>query len=474
MEFNSLTFIVFFILVLVLHNLPFSWRVKKINLLWASYIFYAAWNPPFVLLLMLATVVDWFAAKGLYHAETEGRRKVWLLVTLISNLGLLGFFKYGNFLLSNFVVFARTLGLNYHPPRFDIILPIGISFYTFVTLSYTLDVYFKKMKPWNSFLDYAMLVTFFPHLVAGPILRAHDFLPQCIEPHKPTPQQFYWGMAMFVFGLFEKIILADYLLSPIAEKVYTNTGLAGFTEGWLGTMAFAGQIFCDFSGYSTCAIGIALCLGFKFPQNFRCPYAAVGFSDFWRRWHISLSSWLRDYLYIPLGGNRGTPGRACVNVIITMLLGGLWHGASWTFVVWGGLHGLYLVGERLLKRVAGGNGFWQSWPGQAAIGLTTYLLVCITWVFFRANSFGQAFHLVAVMCGASGFSATGLLSHGQALLAVGMTVGMLALHWVCRNSTLEDIVSRVPWWARALALSAMLFLMMIIYVDNRAFIYFQF
>ena len=474
MEFDSLTFVLFFAAVLAMHNLPFSWRVKKFNLLWASYLFYAAWNPPFVLLLMLATVVDWFAAKGLYAARTEKGRKAWLLVTLISNLGLLGFFKYGNFLLNSFVTAAHLLGVEYHPPHMDIILPIGISFYTFVTLSYTLDVYFRKMEPWQSFLDYAMLVTFFPHLVAGPILRAHSFLPQCTEPQKPTPSQFYWGLAMFVFGLFEKVILADYLFAPVVERVYNNAGLAGFVDSWLGTMAFAGQIFCDFSGYSTCAIGIALCLGFKFPENFRCPYAAVGFSDFWRRWHISLSSWLRDYLYIPLGGNRRGPGRAYVNLMLTMLLGGLWHGASWTFVVWGGLHGLYLVGERLVKGMAWEGGFWRSRSGQVSLALLTYLLVCVTWVFFRANTFGQAFHLVGSMVGARGFSATGLLSHSQMLVVLGMTAGMLGGQWWYRDDPLEEAVARVPWWLRSLMLAAMLVVITLICVDDRAFIYFQF
>lgn len=474
MEFDSLTFILFFTIVLAMHNLPFSWQVKKFNLLWASYIFYAAWNPPFVLLLMLATGVDWFAAKGLYSARTEKGRTGWLMLTLISNLGLLVFFKYGNFLLANFVSVAAAFGIHYHPLQFDIILPIGISFYTFVTLSYTLDIYFKKMKPWDSFLDYAMLVTFFPHLVAGPILRAHDFLPQCAEPHKATRQQIYWGLAMFVFGLFEKIILADYLLAPVVERIYNNASLAGFADSWLGTMAFSGQVFFDFSGYSTCAIGIALCLGFKFPENFRCPYAAVGFSDFWKRWHISLSTWLRDYLYIPLGGNRSGVRRAYINLLLTMLLGGLWHGASWTFVVWGGLHGLYLIGERLAKGTFRDHRFWSSWIGQLGLGILTYLLVCVTWVFFRANTLDEAFHLVTGMAGATGFTLTGLLTRGQMLLVLAMTVGMLGVHWLFRNNTLEDAVARLPWWLVPGILSTMLFLMFIIHVDDRAFIYFQF
>ncbi|MHC4180894.1 MAG: MBOAT family O-acyltransferase, partial [Planctomycetota bacterium] len=223
---------------------------------------------------------------------------MWVLLSLITNLGLLGFFKYGGFLLENFVVLLNTAGIQYEPALPDIVLPVGISFYTFQTLSYTLDVYRGKTRPWMSFLDFALFVTFFPQLVAGPIIRSGDFLPQCIEPRRATGRQLSWGLTLLVLGLFEKIVVADGLLAPISDKVYAQAGEAGFLDAWCGTLAFSGQIFCDFAGYSTCAIGIALCLGFAIQDNFRFPYAAGGFSDFWRRWHVSLSSWLRDYLYI--------------------------------------------------------------------------------------------------------------------------------------------------------------------------------
>ena len=478
MEFNSLTFIVFFAIVLLLHNLPLSWRMKKFNLLWASYVFYAAWNPPFVLLLMLATVVDWFAAKGLYAAQTQRGRNAWLAATLISNLGLLGFFKYGNFLLANFTALMNSLGVDYHPPRMNIVLPIGISFYTFVTLSYTLDIYFKKMKPWNSFLDYAMLVTFFPHLVAGPILRAADFLPQCLEEKKPNRDQFLWGLSLLTFGLFQKIVVADYLFAPVVEQVYGTIERLSFADSWMGTLAFAGQIFCDFAGYSTCAIGIAMCLGFAFPRNFRYPYAAVGFSDFWRRWHISLSSWLRDYLYIPLGGNRVGPVRIYVNLMATMLLGGLWHGAAWTFVVWGGLHGLYLVGERLVHQLVPPRDLWQRPGFQMFLAGLTFLLVNLTWVFFRATSFGQAFHLTTSMFGLGPAAALPVLTQSQRLLTGALVLILLAAHWIMRNSTLEEAVERIPAGLRPFALSAtlsaMLVLFVLVHTEDRAFIYFQF
>jgi len=292
-----------------------------------------------VFLLWLSTVVDWFAARWMYNARTKVLRIVFLVLSLCVNLGLLGFFKYGNFLLDNFILCTDFLGIHFQPARPDIILPVGISFYTFQTLSYTLDIYRRKIRPWHSFLDYALYVTFFPQLVAGPIVRAVEFLPQCIRPRRANRSQLSWGLSLLVIGLFEKVVIADGFLAPIVEAVYDSPLKPNFISAWGATVAFAGQIFCDFAGYSTCAIGVAMCLGFSLPDNFRFPYAAVGFSDFWRRWHISLSTWLRDNLYIPLGGNLGGQVRTYANLMITMLIGGLWHGASWTFVVWGGFTG---------------------------------------------------------------------------------------------------------------------------------------
>jgi len=474
MQFNSFTFILFFAGVLLLHNLPLPWRVKKFNLLWVSYLFYAAWNPPFVILLWISTVADWFIAKRLDRTEGLAKRRLWLVASLGVNLGLLGYFKYGGFLLKNFVVLLGALGIDFHPAAPDIILPVGISFYTFQTLSYTLDIYRRKMRPWHSFLDYAMYVTFFPQLVAGPIVRAADFLPQCETPRRPTGRQFGWGLWLLVLGLFEKMVVADGLLAPVVERVYDSPGTPGFVAAWCGTFAFAGQIFCDFAGYSTCAIGVAMCLGFRIPDNFRFPYAAIGFADFWRRWHISLSSWLRDYLYIPLGGNRKGRPRTYVNLMVTMLLGGLWHGASWTFVAWGGLHGLYLLVERILRHFLQHARVWRRPPVRLALGLMTFLLVCIAWVFFRANTFERAFTIASVMLGRGGLSPdlyVGKIMLGKTLLTVGV---LLAVHWRLRSSSLEALVEKTPWWVRSAALAAMLILMATMPGEDRAFIYFQF
>ncbi|HSG82888.1 MAG TPA: MBOAT family O-acyltransferase [Gemmatimonadota bacterium] len=472
MLFNSLTFLVFFAAVLALHRLPLSWTTRKANLLLASYLFYAAWNPPFVILIWISTLVDWFAARAMARTDSRARRRVLLTASLCVNLGLLGFFKYGGFLLDNFVGVLGWLGVEYQPLRPDIILPVGISFYTFQTMSYSIDVYRGVMRPWRSFLDFALYVTFFPQLVAGPIVRSGQFLPQCLEPRRATGAQLGWGLTLLTVGLFEKVVLADRLLGPVADYVYGAAAGAGFTQAWLGTLAFSGQIFFDFAGYSTCAIGIGLCLGFVLPDNFRFPYAAIGFSDFWRRWHISLSSWLRDYLYISLGGNRKGRARTYGNLMLTMLLGGLWHGANWRFVVWGGLHGVYLSVERLLRDRWRGGAWLRRWPFKLALALLTYMLVCIAWVFFRAPDFATAISLVSAML----TGAPGALPMGpfQTASVIAVTVGLLGAHWAMRDASLEQGWARLSWPARALLLAALLVALAVSSGDTHAFIYFQF
>ncbi|MCU0621004.1 MAG: hypothetical protein MUC69_05820, partial [Gemmatimonadales bacterium] len=309
MTFNSLTFLAFFAVVVLLHNLPFSWRTKKRNLLAASYLFYAAWNPPFVVLLWLSTALDWQCARWLDATDDRHRRRAILLLSLAGNLGLLAYFKYGGFVLDNVAALAASVGVAWKPPAWDIVLPVGISFYTFQTLSYTLDVFLRRARPATSFLDFALFVTFFPQLVAGPIVRPTDLMPQFAAPRAATRAQVGWGLMLMTLGLFQKIVLADGFLAPVADAVYGSAALVAPLDAWLGTLAFSGQIFCDFAGYTTTAIGASEVLGFSLIDNFRYPYAAIGFSDFWRRWHISLSTWLRDYLYVPLGGNRKRPAR---------------------------------------------------------------------------------------------------------------------------------------------------------------------
>lgn len=473
MVFNSLTFILFFALVLFVHNLPLAWSVKKINLLVASYLFYAAWNPPFIILLWASTVVDWLVARQIYRQTTHGRRKAWLIVSLALNLGFLGFFKYGKFMMENWQALMLAIGVHYQPPAWNILLPVGISFYTFHSMSYTLDIYWKRVEPIPKLVDFALFVAFFTQLVAGPILRTADLVPQFARPRTATRDQLCWGLALMTLGLFEKVVLADGAFSPAADMVYENGGPVGAIDAWIGTLAFSGQIFCDFAGYSTIAVGAALCLGFSIPNNFNSPYAATGFADFWRRWHISLSTWLRDYLYIPLGGNRKGEGRTYGNLMTTMLLGGLWHGANWTFVVWGGLHGLFLATERGIKAATERWGISSGRLVKLSVALLTFLLVNITWVFFRAKTFTDATAILGGMAGLHA-GAQAVLPTVKILETVLCIAALLLAHWYMRNRVLEDVVTRTSRFVLVTVWVTMAFAVTITQGTGDAFIYFQF
>lgn len=473
MLFNSLTFLVFFAVVMAFHYSPLPWRVKKVFLLIASYVFYGAWNPPFVILLWLSTVLDWYCGKYLARTNKLSTRRMLLLISVFGNLGMLGYFKYGNFLLQNFQQLMSTIGVNYQPPAWDIVLPVGISFYTFQTMAYSLDVYLRRARPTKSFLDFALFVTFFPQLVAGPIVRPTDLIPQFEEQPKTTMLQFGWGLMLMTLGLFEKIVVADGVLAPVADAVYKARNAVAPLDAWLGTMAFSGQIFCDFAGYTTTAIGLSLVMGFSLTDNFHYPYAAIGFSDFWRRWHISLSTWLRDYLYIPLGGNRKGSARTYINLMLTMLLGGLWHGASWTFVVWGGLHGLYLCVERFLQRRFPQVKIAKNTPLKIALALLTYALVNITWVFFRAQDFPTAARMLKSMLFIHR-AGEPVLSFWLMVSGTGTIAIMLVLHWLLRDRDLHQVAQRLPAVAVGVVWAAMLFLIVITQGGSNAFIYFQF
>lgn len=485
MVFNSYTFIAFFLVMLLLHNLPISWRAKKINLLLASYVFYAAWNPPFILLLWLSTVVDFFVGRALYAQQNVTKKRLLLVLSLIGNLGMLCFFKYGTFLLENFVTLVNLIGIDFSPAKPNIILPAGISFYTFTTLCYTIDMYYKKSAPVKSMLDFSLFVTFFPHLVAGPIVRPPQLVPQFETPRSATMKQMTEGLLLLTLGLFMKVVLADGQLAGTANDVFGHTGQLFALDTWMGVLAFSGQIFFDFAGYSTCAIGVALCLGFVLPENFKYPYAAIGFSDFWRRWHITLSAWLRDYLYIPLGGNRKGELKTYVNLMVTMLLGGLWHGANWTFVVWGGLHGFYLWVEKFIRdkfskkdlpadqdiAVAGISAGSTSLAFIYA--LFTFFLINVTWVFFRAGTFTQAWTMLGSMFGMA-HDAEPLLTT-LAIIKVSVIITLMVIaHWLMRKSSVLQLAQKIPWWFLAVVWALMLFALALSQESTSSFIYFQF
>lgn len=471
MLFNSLSFVLFLGIVLALYySKLFSWRNKKRALLLASYIFYGVWNPPLVILLWISTMVDWTAGKQLAIEENQKKRKLWLLLSMTVNLGFLGFFKYGDFLLENFVILVNAFGMDFQAQPMDIILPMGISFYTFQTMSYTIDLYNRKSDRAKTFLDFALYVTFFPQLVAGPIVRAKELISQFYEPKKATKNQFLWGLFLLTMGLFQKVVLADTLLSGTADTVFGSSKLLHGVDAWIGTLAFSGQIFFDFAGYSTCAIGIALMLGIILPDNFRYPYASLGFSDLWRRWHISLSTWLRDYLYIPLGGNRNGIIRMYVALMLTMLLGGLWHGAAWTFMVWGGLHGTYLILERLQKkylpfRITKWNGIF--------LAFITFSCINITWVFFRAREFNTAWNMIKSMfyMQTEGVKILGNFE----ILKVSIVVGTLFLcHWFMRNTSMKEVSLKTNPIVLGLFWALITFLIVISQGSGEQFIYFQF
>jgi len=475
MQFNSLVFLAFFAAVLLVHNLRLPWSFRKANLLWFSYVFYAAWNPPFVVLLWLSTIVDWYVGKWLDRTEGKAQRRWLLLLSLVVNLGMLCYFKYGNFLVENFALLTRALGVEWQPAGFDIVLPVGISFYTFQTLSYTLDIYARRTRPSRSFLDYALFVTFFPQLVAGPIVRSREFLPQCVEAPRVGGKQFAWGLTLFVIGLFEKVFLADGVLAPGVEEIFDGAAPPGSLDGWIGCFGFLSQVYCDFSGYSLCAIGIASCLGFRLPMNFRFPFGSVGYKDFWRRWHISLSSWLRDYVYGSLRGAiaEQTAARWTFNILFTWSLIGLWHGSAWRFVLWGVATGILRVLEELLRWRIPKSPFWSTIPVQFCLAFATFTGMNLTMIVFRAPVMSRFFEIVRAMFTGGQGQGT-LLSTNLALLTGGTPIVLFLCHWFMRNSSLERLAARCPWFVKTAAIAVMLALIVLSRNPDRAFIYFQF
>ena len=389
MSFPTIEFAAFFLIVFVLSWAlmphPSAWRPF---ILAASYFFYGWVDWRWVLLLVASSVVNTFAAQVIARSPSQPTRKRALIAAVTFDLGLLAVFKYLGFFVSEMDGALESIGLGSPLPLVQIVLPIGISFFTFQAISYVVDVYRGETRA-ASLVDVAILQAFFPHLVAGPIVRAHELLPQLRTPR--DPRTVLAGPAIFLIagGLLKKTVIADELARRVVDPVYSDPAAHSAAELTLAFYGFAAQIYCDFSGYTDMAIGLALLLGYQLPQNFNRPYMALSLQDFWRRWHMTLSRWLRDYLYIPLGGNRGGRRRTYRNVMLTMLLGGLWHGAAWTFVLWGGIHGAALSAERWARERFGGF----RMPALAA-WLVTFHVVCVAWVFFRAPDLGTAFDVL--------------------------------------------------------------------------------
>jgi D-alanyl-lipoteichoic acid acyltransferase DltB (MBOAT superfamily) len=463
MLFNTAQFFAFFVVVLALfYALPRP--ARKYLLLVASYVFYASWNVAFLPLLATITLVDYGCALWMEKFTTPRYRKVFLILSLAVNLGFLGFFKYFNFLGT---LLAQALGREPASFTMAIILPIGISFHTFQSISYIVDVYRGEQKPIRNLVDYALFIAFFPQLVAGPIVRAGEFFEDFYTWRKPDSEEVLRGVLWMIIGLCKKMVFADQF-AQISDTYFG--GLAahpGAAAAWSGVFSFAMQIFFDFSGYTDMAIGMALLLGFHFPVNFMRPYLAFSITDFWHRWHVSLSRWLRDYLYIPLGGNRGGAWKTYRNLMLTMLLGGLWHGASFNFIIWGGYHGALLGIERVAGR--------SAVPGALLYPLRmllTFLLVCVGWVFFRAATLDDSLYVIGQMF-TGDWSAAAVLIPVWLLCLVGfallISIAEERWEWVER-------LPRGPAWAYAALLIALLFSVELIGVTEKAvpFIYFQF
>src|ERR1044071_3758476 len=408
---------------------------RKIWLLICSYIFYAAWNWKFVFLLMASSALDYFVGIMLARTESPRKRRGWLILSLGANLGTLAFFKYFNFFVTSAASLLGWLGLPASAHTLNIVIPVGVSFYTFHSMSYTIDVYHRKMRAVSSLLDVACFIGFFPPMVAGPIVRARAFLPQLQSLRKFSDVDVRGALVLFLSGFIKKACIADGV-APFADRYFAAPWNFTAASAWVGVLSYAIQIYCDFSGYTDMAIACARLLGYELPINFNFPYFARNISDFWHRWHISLSSWLRDYLYIPLGGNRGPRWFVYRNIMLTMLLGGLWHGGGWTFVIWGGLHGAALVIQREWVRLT------AHWPRADKVmrrlgwPLTTYW-VCVAWIFFRAVDLEHAFPALRAFVL---FRSSGAEDLGTWMLWV--VAGLAIVHW------LNSIGWFSEWWRR--------------------------
>jgi alginate O-acetyltransferase complex protein AlgI len=475
MNFASPAFFAFLPVVLAGYWLLPTRRHKYRFLLAASWFFYMSWNPWFIGVILFTSVVD-FTAGRLIEATADGpRRRAWLWLSILTNLGLLGVFKYAHFFVDNSLALARHCGCNVPDWTVTLVLPLGISFHTFQGIGYTVDVYRRRVPAVRSFVDFALFVAFFPQLVAGPIVRPAEFLPQLVTPPWPTSGQILEGLQLFVRGLFKKVFLAD-RLAQFVDVVFAHpAGYDAVTQRW-AILAYAAQIYCDFSGYSDLAIGCARFFGFELPRNFNFPYRASSIADFWKRWHISLSAWMRDYLYISLGGSRKGSLRTCLNLILTMALCGLWHGASWNYVLWGLYNGVLLVLHRLYDRAARGLPWAQRMRGLAvyrgAAVLATFVLVAVGLVLVRAQCWADSRLLEsALLCGVGPAAALRWVPAWMVLLvgmvAVGHLLGGLA-------DRVQSGLELAPPLQAAVYVAALVLVVVFGPGAGKAFIYFQF
>lgn len=471
LAFITIVFIVYWFVLGAIKDNDKKLKARIIFLLITSYYFYMSWNPIFILLILFSTLVDYFAGQKIYRSTSVSKKKMFLIISLVTNLGFLAYFKYVNFFLGTVNDIAGTnLFVN-------VILPVGISFYTFQSMCYTIDIYHDKLKPSKDFWEFSLYVTFFPQLVAGPIVRAIDFIPQLKKNQVFKKINFQLAANYFILGLVKKVLIADNI-APISDQLFANPDQFGTLATWVGVAAYSIQIYCDFSGYSDMAIGVAALLGFKLMENFNMPYNATSITEFWRKWHISLSTWLRDYLFIPLGGSRVSKKIFYYkNLMLTMLLGGLWHGASWNFVIWGGLHGLALIIHKLYNTKISSN-FNFSKIGTAIYTFTSWVVtivfVMITWVFFRAQTLPNSIQIIKKM-----FTFKNVENYTTPFTFIILILVMLIGHifgkkYYTKIERNQDHLFSNPYLQGVLYGLAIFLVLLFGSDDNQAFIYFQF
>jgi alginate O-acetyltransferase complex protein AlgI len=474
MIFNSLDFIIFFIIFLILY---FSLRTTKSKVflcLVGSYVFYGWWDWRFLSLILTSTLIDFYLGARIEKENNPIKKKKYLILSITANLGMLGIFKYFNFFIDSFHNITDLLGLGFNLTSLDIILPVGISFYTFQTMSYTIDIYKGKLQAERDFMTFATYVAFFPQLVAGPIVRASHLIPQFKINHKFDKVRIIEGFAQVLLGFFKKIVIAD-SIAKIVETGFSHPETFSSLNLIIIVFLYAFQIYCDFSGYSDIAIGIARMLGYNFPVNFRFPYFAKNFSDFWNRWHISLSSWLRDYLYFTLGGNRNGSYKTARNLMITMLLGGLWHGASWTFVFWGLLHGIYLIIQRKLPKFKMiHENIILNFISNSVKIFTTFTLVCLAWIFFRAQSFDSAFVIIDKILAFENMSLMSIKSPLLTLKVLILISFLVTSEAIYQRYPIDKIVLRRPILRYFVFSIFFWFILLFGTFSENQFIYFQF
>jgi len=476
--FNSFEYFLFLPAVVLLYFLlPFKWRNPF--LLIASYYFYMSWKWEFGFLMLFTSAVNYVAGLKINTSKDRRTKRLWLTLAIVASLGVLVYFKYANFFIAEASALLRTLGADVRESYLNVILPVGISFFTFQALSYSIDVYKDKMHVERNFINFTLFVSFFPQLVAGPIERATNLLDQFKKEQHFSSDRLLEGSKLIIWGLFKKVVIADRLAAYV-EQIYASPEVFGGSTLFLATFFFAFQIYCDFSGYSDIAIGSAHILGFRLMQNFNLPYLAKSVRDFWHRWHISLSTWFADYVYKPLGGNRVSTGRWMFNIMAVYLVSGLWHGANWTFIIWGGIFGvLYILeflGDKLLKRAGMDEAFYKSkliHPFRVAV---IFMAVLVSWVFFRADNTGDAWHIITHMftgwdrmpyLGSSAFETV----LGLALILLLYAIQILQYRGVASIYMGPTVVPRSLRWAGY----ALLLVMIAMFgVSSEQFIYFQF